>query len=191
MTDEKLLLSRVVKGDSNAFRELVELNHKKVIHICLSYVGNPVDAEDVAQEVFIEMYRSINNFRNESSISTWLYRLAINKSLDYIRQSKRLKRGSGKVSAMEKSEIEKLNITNKQLASDSLEEEERKKLLYQSIDQLPKRQKEALLLSQIKELKQQEVADIMDTSVSSVESLLVRAKRKLRELLIKHKEEIY
>jgi RNA polymerase sigma-70 factor (ECF subfamily) len=191
MTDEKLLLNKVVNGDSNAFRKLVELNQKKVIHICLSYVRNSPDAEDVAQEVFIEMYRSINNFRNESSISTWLYRLAVNKSLDFIRQSKRQKRGSGKVNSMEKSEIEKLNITSKQLASDSIEEEERKKMLYHSIEQLPKRQKEALLLSQIKELKQQEVADIMETSVSSVESLLVRAKRKLKELLIKHKEEIF
>jgi RNA polymerase sigma-70 factor (ECF subfamily) len=191
MTDEKLLLNKVVNGDSNAFRKLVELNQKKVIHICLSYVRNSPDAEDVAQEVFIEMYRSINNFRNESSISTWLYRLAVNKSLDFIRQSKRQKRGSGKVNSMEKSEIEKLNITSKQLASDSIEEEERKKMLYHSIEQLPKRQKEALLLSQIKELKQQEVADIMETSVSSVASLLVRAKRKLKELLIKHKEEIF
>ncbi|MCU4157623.1 RNA polymerase sigma factor [Carboxylicivirga sp. A043] len=191
MTDEKLLLNRVVDGDTDAFRKLVELNHKKVIHICLSYTGNATDAEDIAQEVFIEMYRSIKNFRNESSISTWLYRLAVNKSLDFIRQNKRLKRGSGKVSSMDKADIEKLNITNKQLASDTIEEEERKKMLYMAIDQLPDRQKEALLLSQIKELKQQEVADIMDTSISSVESLLVRGKRKLKELLIKHKEEIF
>ena len=191
MTDEKLLLNRVVDGDTDAFRKLVELNHKKVIHICLSYTGNATDAEDIAQEVFIEMYRSIKNFRNESSISTWLYRLAVNKSLDFIRQNKRLKRGSGKVSSMDKADIEKLYITNKQLASDTIEEEERKKMLYMAIDQLPDRQKEALLLSQIKELKQQEVADIMDTSISSVESLLVRGKRKLKELLIKHKEEIF
>ncbi|WP_289055578.1 RNA polymerase sigma factor [Carboxylicivirga marina] len=191
MINEKLLLERITNGDTSAFRQLVEYNHKKVIHICLSYVGNTTDAEDIAQEVFIEMYRSIKNFRSESSISTWLYRLSVNKSLDFIRQSKRQKRGSGKVNPMEKSEIERLNISNKQMASDSIEEEERKKVLYQAIDKLPHRQKEALLLSQIKELKQQEVADTMNTTVSSVESLLVRAKRKLKELLINQKEEIF
>jgi len=190
MTQEKLLISKIIQGDSEAFRTLVETHHRLVIKICLSHVSTPSDAEDIAQEVFIELFRSIRNFRKESSLSTWLYRLAVNKSLDFIRQSKRQKRGSGLVSAMDKTEIERLSISSKQLASDQLEEEERKAMLYSAIDQLPNRQREALLLSHINELKQQEVADIMKTSVSSVESLLVRAKRKLKELLLHRKEEV-
>ncbi len=189
MTNEKQLIDQIIKGDTAAFRQLVELHHKRVIHICLSFVNDTYDAEDVAQEVFIEMFRSLKNFRKEASVSTWLYRLSVNKSLDFIRQAKRQKRGSGKVGLMEKTEIEKLSITNRQLPSDHIEEDERKRLLYKAIEQLPERQKKALLLSQIKELKQQEVADIMETTVSSVESLLVRAKRKLKETLIRHKEE--
>ncbi len=189
MTNEKQLIDQIIKGDTAAFRQLVELHHKRVIHICLSFVNDTYDAEDVAQEVFIEMFRSLKNFRKEASVATWLYRLSVNKSLDFIRQAKRQKRGSGKVGLMEKTEIEKLSITNRQLPSDHIEEDERKRLLYKAIEQLPERQKKALLLSQIKELKQQEVADIMETTVSSVESLLVRAKRKLKETLIRHKEE--
>ena len=191
MNQEKLLIDKVINGDTDAFRILVNTHHKKVINICLSFVTIPNDAEDVAQEVFIEMFRSIKSFRKEASVSTWLYRMAVNKSLDFIRQSKRLKRGSGKVAAMEKSDIEKLPVTHKQLASDEIEQKERNAVLYSAIDQLPERQKNALLLSHIKELKQQEVADIMNTSVSSVESLLIRAKRKLKEILLRHKEAIY
>ncbi|WP_430809377.1 MULTISPECIES: RNA polymerase sigma factor [unclassified Carboxylicivirga] len=191
MTKEKLLTHKAIEGDRDAFRQIVELHHRMVIHIILSYVNNSHDAEDIAQEVFIEMYRSLKKFRGEASLSTWLYRLAVNKALDFIRQRNRQKRGSGLVSALEKSEMEALKISHHQQSDDAIEETERRNLLYAAIEQLPERQKNALVLSQIKELKQQEVADIMKTSVSSVESLLVRAKRKLKELLIKHKEEIF
>lgn len=190
MTNEEQLINQVLKGDTNAFRLLVEMHHKKVIHICLSFVNNTHDAEDIAQEVFIEMFRSLKNFRKESSVSTWLYRMSVNKSLDYLRLAKRQKRGSGKVGLMEKNELERLNVSHKQMPGDQIEEDEKRRLLYLAIEQLPERQKKALVLSQINELKQNEVAEIMETSISSVESLLVRAKRKLKESLIRHKEEL-
>ncbi|WP_439184725.1 RNA polymerase sigma factor [Carboxylicivirga taeanensis] len=189
MTKEEQLIDLSSKGDKDAFRQLVEMHHKKVIYICLSFVNNGHDAEDIAQEVFIEMYRSLKNFRKESTVSTWLYRLSVNKSLDFIRQAKRQKRGSGKVSLIEKSEVEQLHITSDQSPSDYLEEDEKRQLLYSAINQLPERQKKAIILSQINELKQNEVAEIMETTISSVESLLVRAKKKLRETLFSHKEE--
>lgn len=191
MISEKELIDKINNGETSAYRQLVEMHHKKVIHICLSFVNNSHDAEDIAQEVFIEMYRSLHGFRKEASLSTWLYRLSVNKSLDYIRQQKRLKRGSGKVTSIDQANIEQLQVSNSQLASDQIEENERKQLLYSAIDTLPKRQKEALILSQIKELSQQEVADTMNTSIGSIESLLVRAKRKLRDLLQTKKETVF
>ncbi|MBS2211184.1 RNA polymerase sigma factor [Carboxylicivirga mesophila] len=189
MINEIELIDQINQGDTAAFRQLLELHHRKVIHICLSFVNDPHDAEDIAQEVFIEMFRSLKNFRKDASVSTWLYRLSVNKSLDFIRQSKRQKRGSGKVGLMEKNDLERLSISNRQMPSDGMEEDDKKKLLYMAIEQLPERQKKAIILSQIKELKQQEVAEIMETTIASVESLLVRAKRKLKETLIRHKEE--
>ncbi|TRX66029.1 RNA polymerase sigma factor [Carboxylicivirga sp. M1479] len=191
MISEKELIDKINNGETSAYRQLVEMHHKKVIHICLSFVNNSHDAEDIAQEVFIEMYRSLHGFRKEASLSTWLYRLSVNKSLDYIRQQKRLKRGSGKVTSIDQANIEQLQVSNSQLASDQIEENERMQLLYSAIDTLPKRQKEALILSQIKELSQQEVADTMNTSIGSIESLLVRAKRKLRDLLQTKKETVF
>jgi len=190
MTNDKLLIQQASNGDTTAFRQLVEMHHKRVIHICLSFVAEPNDAEDVAQEVFIEMFKSIKDYRGEASLSTWLYRLSVNKSLDFLRQKKRQKRGSGLVFTFEKSDLENLQVSSKQLPSDGMEEAERRHILYGAIEQLPQRQKVAITLSKIEELAQQEVADIMKTSVSSVESLLVRAKRKLREILQKEREEI-
>ena len=191
MTNDKLLIEQVISGDTKAFRQLVEIHHKRVIHICLSFTAIPSDAEDVAQEVFIEVFKSIEGYRGDASLSTWLYRLSVNKSLDFIRQKKRQKRGSGLIITVEQSDLENIQVSSKQLPSDNIEEEERRMMLYKAIDQLPERQKVAVLLSKIEELAQQEVADIMKTSVSSVESLLVRAKKKLKEILLKEKEEIY
>jgi len=190
MTVDKRLIKQVINGDTNAFRQLVDVHHKRVIHICLSFVNIPHDAEDIAQEVFIEIYKSIHNYRGEASLSTWLYRLSVNKSLDFIRQKKRQKRGNGLVVSYEKTDLENLQVSSKQLPSDRMEEEERNRILYKAIAQLPERQRVAILLSKIDELAQQEVADIMKTTVSSVESLLVRAKKKLKELLLAEKEEI-
>jgi len=191
MTNDKTLIEQVANGDTKAFKTLVERHHKRVIHICLSFVAVPADAEDVAQEVFIEVFKSIDNYRGDAALSTWLYRLSVNKSLDFIRQKKRQKRGSGLVQVVEQSDLENMSISSKQLPSDQIEEQERKMILHQAINKLPERQKVAVFLSKIEEMAQQEVADIMKTSVSSVESLLVRAKRKLKEMLLTEKEEMY
>ncbi len=191
MTNDKRLIKQIVNGDTNAFRHLMENHHKRVIHICLSFVAIPSDAEDIAQEVFIEVFKSIESYRGDASLSTWLYRLSVNKSLDFIRQKKRKKRGNDLVLAVEQSDLENMPVSSRQLPSDKIEEEERKIMLHNAINQLPERQKVAVLLSKIDELAQQEVADIMKTTVSSVESLLVRAKRKLKEILLKERKEIY
>ncbi len=191
MTGDKLLIQKVKDGDTNAFRQLVQTHHKRVIHICLSFVTIPQDAEDIAQNVFIEAYKSIYSFRGDASISTWLYRLSVNKSLDFIREKKRLKRGNGLVTSVDKTDLENIQVTNSKMADDDLIRQEQIRMLEQAIDQLPERQKVAFQLSKIDGMSQQEVADTMNTSVSSVESLLIRAKRKLKELLIHKKEEIY
>lgn len=190
MQSEKLLIKQIQSGDNIAFRRMVELHHLRVIHICLSFVHSPQDAEDIAQEVFIEVYKSINTYRFDASLSTWLYRLAVNKSLDFLRQKKRKKRGFGLVNTMERSELEGINYSNDDDAV-GIEEKERILLLRSAIEKLPERQRVAITLSKIDELGQKEVAELMQTTVASVEALLIRAKKKLHQLLIKHKQEIY
>ncbi len=185
MTDDQLIIKRIRNGDVDAFRQLVEKHHKRVVHICLSLVHQVEDAEDLAQEVFIEVFKSVDNYRGDAAVSTWLYRLSVNKSLDFIRSANRQKRGKGLVTNLEKVELERHPLEQAPLASDQMEAEERRRLLHWGIEQLPDRQKLAITLSKLDELNQQEVAEIMGTSVSSVESLLVRGKKRLKEVLEK------
>ena len=80
------------QGNQQAFAELVELYKNKIFNTAIGILQNEHDAEEIAQEVFIEVFRSIKNFKNDSSLSTWIYRITVNKSLDHIRKSKRNKR---------------------------------------------------------------------------------------------------
>nr|WP_319398460.1 RNA polymerase sigma factor [uncultured Carboxylicivirga sp.] len=191
MIDDKLIIKQVKEGNRDAFRQLVTLHHQRVIYICMSFVNQLEDAEDIAQEVFVEVYKSISSYREEASLSTWLYRLSVNKSLDYLRQKKRKKRGYGVLSSMDNTELSNLSIVSSEDVDQDIELEERKKILLQAMEKLPERQKVALTLSKLDELSQKEVADVMGVSEGSVESLLVRAKKKLKEILMMQKEKIY
>ena len=96
--DDHTLIQELKKGDAKAFEAFVLEYEGLVYNTCFSFLNHREDAEDVAQEVFIDAYRSIDSFRGDASLSTWLYRLSMNKSLDFIRakkrsSSKRMKRG--------------------------------------------------------------------------------------------------
>jgi RNA polymerase sigma-70 factor, ECF subfamily len=86
------LIENLKSGDLKSFKILIDDHQKKVLNTCYRFVNNKEDAEDLTQEVFIEVYKSISSFRGESKISTWIYRIAITKSLDFIRKKKRKKR---------------------------------------------------------------------------------------------------
>ena len=79
MTDPNELVERLKKGNESAFSELLDEFQQKVFHTCLSFVPNKEDAEDIAQEVFLEVYRSIDKFQGNSKLSTWIYKISTNK----------------------------------------------------------------------------------------------------------------
>ncbi|MBM3420268.1 MAG: sigma-70 family RNA polymerase sigma factor, partial [Bacteroidetes bacterium] len=88
-SDDKELVRGLQEGESQAFRVLVEKYHVKVIRTCIGFVHSAADAEDIAQDVFIEIFRSVKNFRGDSELSTWLYRISVNKSLNFLRSASR------------------------------------------------------------------------------------------------------
>ncbi|MFT3739607.1 MAG: RNA polymerase sigma factor [Breznakibacter sp.] len=172
-------------GSTIPFDVLVEKYQHKVFHTCIVMLKNREDAEDVAQEVFLEIYRSLDKFRGEASLSTWIYRIAVNRCMDMMRMKKRKKRSLFAFQPKSNDELERLQPTNSQHPHWLMEENERNMLLNQAIEQLPERQKIAFNLAKIEGMKQERVAEIMDTTVGSVESLLIRAKRNLKEMLMK------
>lgn len=175
------------KGNQSSFKQLVESHKNKVINTCYGFVHNRSDAEDVAQDVFIEVYESVKYFNEDSSISTWIYRIAVNKSLDFIRRSKRKKRWA----ELTRINLDQKNETDHWFADEgnphlTLENNERIKILNSAVDTLPQNQKTAFTLHKYEDLSYKEVAEILNTSVSSVESLMHRAKINLQQKLSKY-----
>ncbi len=164
-------------GSQAAFRDLVEQYQSKVLRTCCSFVHSREDAEDLAQEVFVEVYRSAGSFRSDSQIGTWIYRISINKSLDYVRKQRRKKRIAdlkGLFSAKNRS----IETPHQQL-----EEKERAEILREQIAALPETQNIALTLSQHEKMSNRQIAEIMAVSESAVQGLLHRARANLRKNL--------
>jgi RNA polymerase sigma-70 factor (ECF subfamily) len=170
------------KGDEKAFRLLVYQYQKMIFKTCIGIVHNADDADDVTQEVFIEAFHSIEKFRADSKISTWLYRIAMNKSLNFIRDHKRSKffQSIGLKSTPEIPDEEH----NFDQPFEALQQKQRKMIMDAAIDSLPENQRTAFVLSKFDELSYKEIAEIMNISIPSVESLLFRAKQSLQKKLL-------
>lgn len=181
------LLEGLIQGDPEAFDALIAEYQDHVVNTCARFVHNLEDAEDVAQNVFVEVYQSVGRFRGQSKLSTWIYRIAVTKSLDYVRKMNRKKR-MGKVKRLfgvDSGEPQVLIDPPDQAPSppETLEQRERSALLDQAVKKLPENQRTAIILTQYEQLSQAEVSQIMGNTVSAVESLIHRAKNNLRSHL--------
>jgi RNA polymerase sigma factor (sigma-70 family) len=154
-----------------------------VYNTVLGVVQQPEEAEDVTQEVFIQVFESIGQFKGDSKLSTWLYRIAVTKSLDHLRKKKRKKRFAFLQSLFGVNEEEVRQDPDFHHPGVALENKEKAAVLFKAIDKLPENQKAAFTLHKLEGLSYQEVAEVLETSVSSVESLMHRAKGNLRKLL--------
>lgn len=185
MENEEALIERLKQRDSQAFQTLVEEQKDRVFNTCLGFLHNPEDAEDVAQEVFIEIFDSIDTYREEASLATWIYRIAVTKSLELIRYRKRQKRWAFFES------LKRNNDEPDEMAGDdpfvhpgvALENKERAAILFREIDKLAENQKTAFVLHKVEGLAYKEIAEVMETSLSSVESLIYRARQNLQKQL--------
>ncbi|MEI7595906.1 MAG: RNA polymerase sigma factor [Bacteroidota bacterium] len=172
------LLQKLKAGDKFAFNELVVLYSDKVINTCYRFLLDKEDAEDISQEVFIEVYQSIHLFRGDSKLSTWIYRIAITKSLDEIKKRNRKKRitSIGKIFHID----EVANwISGGKMPDKPIEEKENMQEIMQALNSLPDNQRVAFTLSKIDGYTNPEIASIMDTTTIAVESLVYRAKKKI------------
>jgi RNA polymerase sigma-70 factor (ECF subfamily) len=179
------LIQGLQQKDEAAFKYLVDTYQDRVYNTALGVVQNPQDAEDVAQEVFIQVYRSIGSFKGDAKLSTWLYRIATTRALDLLRSKKSKKRfgiiqrlfGEGNEPVFEIPEFHHPGI--------ALEQKENAAKLFRAIGQLPENQKVAFTLHKLEDLSYQEVSEVMKTSVPAVESLMHRAKMNLKKILEK------
>ncbi len=180
--DEAQLISSLQSQSESAFRELVAAFQDRVYNTCLGLVQNEEDAEECAQDVFIEVYRSVHKFRGDAKLSTWIYRIATTKALELIRRQKRQKRFAF-LRSLTNREGEELPLTNFEHPGLALEQKENAQVLFKAIERLPDSQRVAFTLHKIEGLPYQEISEIMDTSLSSVESLMFRARKNLQKTL--------
>jgi RNA polymerase sigma-70 factor (ECF subfamily) len=184
--NELELIQQLRAGDELAFKSLVENYQDLVYNTALGVVQNSEDAEDVAQEVFIQVFRSIDQFKGDARLSTWIYRITTTKALDHIRSRKRKKRFAFITSLFGANDELIHEPVDFQHPGVALDRKEQAALLFRMIEQLPDNQKVAFTLHKTEELSYQEIADVMQLSVSAVESLLFRARQNLRKLLEKY-----
>jgi RNA polymerase sigma-70 factor, ECF subfamily len=180
--DDKEIISEIKKGNKDVFRELILSHQKFVLNICYRFVNNIDDAHDISQEVFIEVYRTIGKFRGDSGLKTWLYRIAVNRSLNFIRDNKK----SRSTDSYSENPQNIYDSTTESTPETDLEDKERKKVLTDAIDSLPGNQKAVFVLCKIEGMSYDEISKIMDLSVKAVESLLMRAKKNLQKSLLSY-----
>ena len=169
-------------GSPDAFARLVEEFRVPVINICFRFLLNREDAEDVAQEVFIEIFHSLKHFRGDSKLSTWIYRIAVTKSLDEIKKRKRKKRITSIGQVLHLDKVADW-LVGKQRPDTLLEEKQDYSQLLEMLNRLPQNQRIALTLSKIQGYSNPEIAEIMQTTLQAVDSLIYRAKQQLKKSL--------
>lgn len=185
MTDWEFIHG-IIRRDNAVFKEVVNLYENHVIRTCYSLVHDDQDARDLAQEVFIEILDSARSFRGNAKLSSWLYRIAINKSLNHLKLQKRRQflTRIGLRSADSEDDQTKVLADNGQLNADEVMiEKEIRTILHLAIDKLPVNQRIAFTMNKYEKLSYQEIAEVMNVSVSSVESLIHRAKLNLQKKL--------
>lgn len=181
--DERILVERLKQRDEAAFKIIVETWQDMVFNTALGIVQNAEDAEDIAQEVFVQVYQSVNSFKGDSKFSTWMYRITITKSLDHERRKKRKKRFAFVKSIFGDESQIVVHPPDFNHPGVALDKKEDAGALMGAIKELPENQKVAFTLHKVEGLSYQEVSEVMKTTVSSVESLIHRAKNNLKKKL--------
>ena len=179
-------------GSRKSYNDLYDRYSSLIYNVALNFVPDRAEAEDVVQEVFIGIYRSLGSFRQGSSLKTWIYKIAVNASLENIRRKKRKKRLG--VTVPVQTEVgEAISPITSTLDHPGvlLEQKELAEHLFAAINNLDDAQRSAYTLKHLEGLSQKEVSTVLETSVSAVESLLVRAKRNLRRSLKSYYLEIH
>lgn len=169
---DQALMARVSQGDAQAFQQLVDAGIDRVLAVARRMLGDEAEAEDVAQDVFLRLWNQADRWEGgRAQVSTWLYRVTVNSCIDRMR-------------ARREDTMEELPETSSEATQQqTLEEEDLQSYMDDALQNLPERQRTALVLFHYEDLSMNDVAEMMDASVEAVESLLARGRRALKKSL--------
>lgn len=183
LTDEELV-EGVKKGNIDAFEDIVKKYENKVYGIVFHMMKNQNEVEDLAQEVFLKVYKNLDKFKGDSSLYTWIYKITVNLCLDELKKRKNIIYLDEKIS-VEDGEIDKELPSNERSQEELYEDKELKENLHRCINKLPDKQKMMIVLRDIKGFSYDEIAKITNNKIGTVKSQINRARLKLKELLDK------
>jgi RNA polymerase sigma-70 factor (ECF subfamily) len=181
------LMAQVQKGDMNAFQELVRLYQKKVFRVISGYHRDPEDALEVLQDTFLKVYTARQTWERKTSFAAWLYRIAINASIDRYRRSDR-KKTTSLEDVVETQVQSSATVHPPRSPLDRLRDGERRRMIEQAVRRLPERQREVLSLRYFGEMRLEEIADALGCPLGTVKSNLHKAIFALKGLLVEQKE---
>ncbi len=190
---ENQLIEELLEGRERAFELLVEQYQEMIGNVCMGFVQNQAEAEELTQDVFVEVFKSISKFKKSSKLSTWLYRIAVNKSINMVNHKKRKRQiqtvsmffgwnSGGQATESDEKERDYEDRRSRNVEAE-MEQQEVKKALEQALHKLPEAQRTAFVLRKYEELSYQEMAEIMEVSVPAIESLIHRASKNMKKHL--------
>lgn len=184
MVDSEIaVINSVLSGNTDAFEHLVNKYQARIYSTVLNYVLNPEDAVDVTQEAFLKAYRNLNRFKSGSAFYTWLYRIAINCSIDFIRKKKIKPAESLDDDKYSQVGFEPVSKDENADPEHALNKSEQEKILRSAIAKLSPKLKDVIVLHDIEGLSQEEIAQIIRIPVGTVKSRISRARNELKEIL--------
>ncbi len=183
MNQTEVLTDQLKNGEPAAFANMVNMYQDMVYNTAVSMVQNTADADDITQEVFVQVFNSIKEFKGESKLSTWIYRITISKTLDHERRKKRKKRFGYVQSLFGNDTDQSEHPAEFNHPGIQLEKKESAAALFSALKKLPGKQRTVFTLHKIEGQSYQEIAVILNTSLYAVESVMKRAKENLRKIL--------
>ena len=178
-TDERLLIQGAQRGDVGAFEELIRAYQTRLYRLILVIAGNPEDAEDALQESLVKVFRALPTFRGEASFSTWLHRIAINATRNWIRSQARA--SSDRIG----SRLVPVGVHAQPSPESALLEHERHRVLRDALTSLPWHYRAALVMRHYQDMSYEEIADVLDVPIGTVRSRIAQGRRLLAESLEK------
>jgi RNA polymerase sigma-70 factor, ECF subfamily len=189
---ENRLLTKARQGNVQAFEELSGSYYTKVYNICYRMLNNPDDALEQAQETFIKAFRYIKDFKGNSSFSTWIYRIATNTCLDFIRKNNKNKN----TVSMEQATFEDITVKDRLVSSmpgpeKIAETNAQKAAIKEALEKMNEKNRMIIVLRDFMGLSYEQISETLETPVGTVKSRISRARSELRELLCRDKEHLF
>lgn len=184
MTAEQELVQRAKDGDERAFEQLVTDNEKRIYNLCRRLTGNPEDAAELAQEAFLNAWRGLGKFQGDSSFATWLYRLASNACIDFLRKEKRKRSLSMTLSLDDEEEGKQAELPDERDSPEQrLEQAETRRAIADGLERLTPEHRQVLVMRELSGLSYAEICQVLGLEEGTVKSRIARARAALRKVL--------